>query len=177
MTTQTLTSNPAAPFDEAALNRLAGEFFARLPGAPAAAPSGALAPVAPALAGAAATPGVPAAAPSPRLSAAPHGAPAAAAAPPAAQPQPGTPAHGYAAALPQAAAPAPAAAPSPYYFVSEANGYPRRAPELDTLAQQAVRPDELLSHDELVALVRSVPIVQPTAPATTPAGAASVEAQ
>ena len=34
-------------------------------------------------------------------------------------------------------------------------------------ANRTVRPDELLSHDELVALVRSVPIVQPTAPATT----------
>ena len=44
-------------------------------------------------------------------------------------------------------------------------------------ANRTVRPDELLSHDELVALVRSVPIVQPTAPATTQAGAASVEAQ
>jgi cysteine desulfurase/selenocysteine lyase len=161
MTTQTLTSNPAAPFDEAALNRLAGEFFARLPGAPATAPAS----VSSGQAAAAAIQRVPAGVPSPHLSAAapghltaplgasapqyapslstaPQGAPAAASPAPAMQPQPGTPAHGYAAALPQAVSPAPAEAPPPYYFLSEANGYPRSAPELDALAQQAIRPDD-----------------------------------
>jgi DNA helicase-2/ATP-dependent DNA helicase PcrA len=44
-------------------------------------------------------------------------------------------------------------------------------------ANRTVRPDELLSHDELVALVRSVPIAEVVVPVTTTAVAAVVEAQ
>ena len=150
MTTQTPTSDgaaalPAVPFlpDEATLNRLAGEFFARLPGldkSPSLGGSGSVLDAAPRYANrappqpgpsfAAIAPGV-ATAQVPPLTA-PLEAPVAPA--PASVPTPRL-----------SAINAPAA-PSPYYFIGGAHGYPASGSKLDGLAQQGLgqaAPDDL----------------------------------
>src|SRR5450830_1482964 len=145
MTTQTPTSNgvaalaPSSPPasllpDEATLNRLAGEFFARLPGLPAALDkspslggSGSVLDAAPRYANR------PPPQPGPSFAAIAPGV-ATAQVPPVAPP------------LEVPVAPAPAsvptprasaiAAPSPYYFLSGAHGYPASGGNLDGLARQ-----------------------------------------
>ena len=151
MTTQTPTSDgaaglPAVPFlpDEATLNRLAGEFFARLPGVPPALDkppslggSGSVLDAAPRYANR------PPPQPGPSFAAIAPGV-ATAQVPPVTAP------------LESPIAPAPASvptprlsalgAPSPYYFVGGAHGYPVSNGKLDGLAQQGLgqaAPDDL----------------------------------
>ena len=139
MTTQTLTSDgaaalPAVPFlpDEATLNRLAGEFFARLPGldkSPSLGGSGSVLDAAPRYANR------PQQQPGPSFAAIAPGV-ATAQVPPVTAP------------LESPIAPAPASiptprassldAPSPYYFVGGAHGYPASNGKLDGLAQQGL---------------------------------------
>ncbi|OBV37036.1 family 2A encapsulin nanocompartment cargo protein cysteine desulfurase [Janthinobacterium psychrotolerans] len=143
MTTQTPTSDgaaglPAVPFlpDEATLNRLAGEFFARLPGvrpeldkSPSLGGSGSALDAAPRYA----NPQRPAPQPGPSFAAIAPGV-ATAQVPPVKPP------------LEAPVAPAPASiptprasgigAPSPYYFVGGAHGYPTSHDKLDGLARQ-----------------------------------------
>ncbi len=143
MTTQTPTSDgaaglPAVPFlpDEATLNRLAGEFFARLPGvrpeldkAPSLGGSGSALDAAPRYA----NPQRPLPQPGPSFAAIAPGV-ATAQVPPVKAP------------LEAPIAPAPASlptprasgigAPSPYYFVGGAHGYPTSHDKLDGLARQ-----------------------------------------
>ncbi|WP_035824247.1 family 2A encapsulin nanocompartment cargo protein cysteine desulfurase [Janthinobacterium sp. RA13] len=139
MTTQTPTSDgaaglPAVPFlpDEATLNRLAGEFFARLPGldkSPSLGGSGSVLDAAPRYANR------PPPQPGPSFAAIAPGV-ATAQVPPVTAP------------LEAPVAPAPASiptprassldAPSPYYFVGGAHGYPASSHKLDGLAQQGL---------------------------------------
>ncbi|WP_402720082.1 family 2A encapsulin nanocompartment cargo protein cysteine desulfurase [Janthinobacterium rivuli] len=139
MTTQTPTSDgaaglPAVPFlpDEATLNRLAGEFFARLPGldkSPSLGGSGSVLDAAPRYANR------PPPQPGPSFAAIAPGV-ATAQVPPVTAP------------LEARVAPAPASiptprasslgAPSPYYFVGGTHGYPASSHKLDGLAQQGL---------------------------------------
>ena len=139
MTTQTPTSDgaaglPAVPFlpDEATLNRLAGEFFARLPGldkSPSLGGSGSALDAAPRYA----NPQRPLPQPGPSFAAIAPGV-ATAQVPPVKPP------------LEAPVAPAPASlptprasgitAPSPYYFVGGTHGYPVSHDKLDDLARQ-----------------------------------------
>ncbi|PHV34281.1 cysteine desulfurase [Janthinobacterium sp. BJB312] len=139
MTTQTPTSDgaaglPAVPFlpDEATLNRLAGEFFARLPGldkSPSLGGSGSVLDAAPRYANR------PPPQPGPSFAAIAPGV-ATAQVPPVTAP------------LEAPIAPSPASiptprlsaidAPSPYYFVGGTHGYPASSHKLDGLAQQGL---------------------------------------
>ncbi|MES2262863.1 MAG: family 2A encapsulin nanocompartment cargo protein cysteine desulfurase [Pseudomonadota bacterium] len=155
MTTQIPTSDgvaglapPSGPIDLGALNRLAGEFFSRLPGSSGGVADGfsdSLARQAPSRAPAAVAGSVPPAAPphyAPALGPTPGPSPVPVQAAPhaAAQPSNQQPVPAYAAALPQAnrAPSVPSAPSSPYYFLGEASGYPSGAGKLDALAQQAL---------------------------------------
>ncbi|KAB8063869.1 family 2A encapsulin nanocompartment cargo protein cysteine desulfurase [Janthinobacterium violaceinigrum] len=147
MTTQTPTSDGAAALapssllpDEATLNRLAGEFFARLPGldkSPSLGGSGSVLDAAPRYANR------PPPQPGPSFAAIAPGV-ATAQVPPVTAP------------LESPLAPSPASiptprasgigAPSPYYFVGGAHGYPVSHGKLDGLAQQGLglaAPDDL----------------------------------
>ncbi|MFC8453355.1 family 2A encapsulin nanocompartment cargo protein cysteine desulfurase [Kitasatospora sp. NPDC057223] len=158
MTTPPLTGNENAPAwlpDEATLSRLAGELFRALPGQPAGSPApapdgGSQWPVPAGLPAADPPPPAPTAGMSPPAGPPPTSAPAtwAVSAPgpgsgpapapvaPALPVVPGAPTAAPAAAPPAAPAAAPAAAPpqpsgaGPYYFLTEAPGYPAKAPEL-----------------------------------------------
>ena len=146
MTTQTPTSDgaaalPAVPFlpDEATLNHLAGEFFARLPGvAPAPGQSPSLGGSGSALDAAPRYANRPPPQPGPSFAAIAPGVAAA-------QLPPVTPPLESPLAPSPAAVPTPRlsalnapAAPSPYYFLGGAHGYPASNGKLDGLAQQGL---------------------------------------
>ena len=119
MTIQTLTSEPvpAGLPDELTLARLAGEFFAALPGASPAAASAATPPRA-------AEPTIALGGGSPTLApAVPPDGPASTGAARSHTAQPGVP-QAYAASLPTPASPSAPSAASPYYFLDGGNGYP-----------------------------------------------------